>query len=116
MNIDELTLGNLKKLKGLLNGSECKKVNYVEDGEPVIVVLQRGWVDVGYFSQEGPICTLNNAFNIRNWGTSKGLGEIAENGPTDSTKLDSCRISKFHELTVVQVIPCDKNKWKDVLR
>ena len=41
-----------------------------------IVILQRGWVAVGYFSQEGSQCKLERAAMIRNWGTSKGLGHL----------------------------------------
>ena len=80
-------------------------------GEIRIVVLQRGWVMVGYFSQDGPNCTLTKAACIRIWGTTKGLGEIAYGGPTSSTKLDKCPSVHFHELTVIQTIDCVRDKW-----
>jgi hypothetical protein len=50
-----------------------------------IVVLPHGWVLVG--DLEGK--KLSNASTIRVWGTSKGLGELAKNGPTEKTILDS---------------------------
>lgn len=66
-----------------------------------IVVLNRGWVVVGDYSEKGDDCTLENASIIRVWGTTKGLGELAEGGPTSSTKLDACPNVHFHKMTMV---------------
>ncbi len=80
--------------------------------EVKITILQRGWVFVGRFSKEGSACKLTDAHNIRTWGTTKGLGEIAENGPTDTTKLDKVNDVSFHELGIVAMIDCDAKAWK----
>lgn len=80
-----------------------------------IAILQRGWVFVGKFSKEGSACKLSDAYNIRTWGTTKGLGEIAENGPTDSTKLDKVNDVSFHELGIVALIDCADKKWQSKL-
>lgn len=77
-----------------------------------IVVLQRGWVAVGRWMQEGSQCLLSNAAIIRMWGTTKGLGEIATNGPTSKTILDPCPPLRFHELTVILTLDCDDAKWQ----
>lgn len=77
-----------------------------------IVILQRGWVVVGDLYKEGQDYTLENASVIRSWGTTKGLGEIAENGPNDKTILDPSPKMRFHELTVVAMMECSK-KWKN---
>jgi hypothetical protein len=76
-----------------------------------IMILQRGWVAVGKFSQNGEQCRLENAAIIRRWGTNKGLGEIALNGPTTSTVLDKCPTLRFHELTIVASMDCEESKW-----
>lgn len=76
-----------------------------------IVILQRGWVMVGYFSQEGSKCRLDNAAIIRKWGTTKGLGEIADGGPTKDTVLDKTPPVEFHELTIIATIQCRTEKW-----
>ena len=91
---------------------ECKPET---TGDIRIVILQRGWVMVGYFNQVGEQCTLNNAAVIRVWGTSKGLGELAENGPMPNTKLDACPTVRFHELTIVASIDCVRSKWESKL-
>jgi len=76
-----------------------------------IVILQRGWVGIGRFTQIGSQCTLTNAATIRIWGTTKGLGEIAVGGPTSKTILDECPTIRFHELTTVATIDCVESKW-----
>jgi hypothetical protein len=53
-----------------------------------IAVLDRGWVIAGNCVREAEVLRIDNAKCIRRWGTTKGLGEIAETGPTDKTVLD----------------------------
>lgn len=82
------------------------------EGEIKIVVLQRGWVLIGKLKKNGDQCKLHNASVIRNWGTTKGLGELAESGPLSSTKLDKCHgLVEFNELTMVLSIAVDESKW-----
>jgi hypothetical protein len=82
------------------------------EGDIKIVVLQRGWVYIGKFERNGNDCKLHNAYNIRNWGTTKGLPELV-NGATPSTKLDKCEgIIEFDWLTVVHTITVNKESWK----
>lgn len=83
-----------------------------KETEKQIVILQRGWVMVGDFSQDGVNCQLDNASIIRIWGTTKGLGELALGGPTSSTKLDPCGLVKFHELTIVSRLSVNEDKWQ----
>ena len=77
-----------------------------------IVILQRGWVMVGRYSESGDECKLTDCSNVRIWGTSRGLGEIAEGGPTGSTKLDKQPVTRFHKLTVIATIDCVESKWR----
>lgn len=78
----------------------------------VIVILQRGWVFVGDLTKNGTTCRLDNAANVRRWGTSKGLGQLAAEGPTSSTQLDPCPPVTFHELTAVATLECNGAAWK----
>jgi hypothetical protein len=82
-----------------------------------IVILQRGWVMVGYYKREGDSCSLTKASVIRNWGTTKGLGEIAADGPKKDTKLDPTNgLVEFHRLTEVATIRCEVSKWQSELK
>ena len=95
--------------------SEMPKKQF--EGATKIVVLQRGWVLVGIFEEkENGKCFLHNSSVIRNWGTTKGLGELAENGPLSSTKLDKCNgVVEFDSLTKVLSISVNEEKWASKL-
>ena len=97
-------------------------VEYVKKGsdEPKnsnikIVVLQRGWVMIGRWSQSGEMCSLDNAYVIRVWGTSSGLGQLALEGKQSSTKLDKAGHVDFHILTVVAMLNCKDELWQKEL-
>lgn len=80
-----------------------------------IVVLDKSFVSVGVYSQGTDWCSLDNAFVIRRWGTTGGLGQIAQDGPTSSTILDKTPKQHFPVRSIIKTIECDKEKWKKVL-
>ena len=82
------------------------------DGEIRIVICQRGFVFVGRVTQDGDQVTIRNAQNIRQWGTTRGLGEIAASGPTTNTKLDPAGTVSTHVLTVVATLSCSQSAWE----
>ena len=87
-----------------------------KDSKVKIVILQRGWAMVGRFSRKDNECSISDVSVIRTWGTTKGLGEIAKDGPTSSTKLDPCNgLVEFDYLTVVATISCSEDKWESYL-
>ena len=105
-------------IKALISeeGNDNCSTDFKVDGSKIkIVILQRGWVFVGKFSKEGSSCKLTDAHNIRTWGTTNGLGELAESGTTGSTKLDKVNDVTFHELTSVAIIDCDDKVWSKLL-
>lgn len=109
MNLEKLTLGEVSKLAALFQATDTRADE--QDGGIRIVILQRGWVMVGRYSRKGSECKLTGASNVRKWGTSKGLGEIAEGGPTKDTVLDPVPEVTFHELTVIATLACEESKW-----
>ena len=94
----------------LLEKSASKSNPTFSDGKHV-VILQRGWVIVGELSQSGTTVTINNASVIRLWGTTKGLGQLALEGPQSGTKLDPCGEVKTHELSIIATMKCEDSKW-----
>ena len=80
-----------------------------------IVILQRGWVFIGRWVEDGDNCALDNAHTIRVWGTTKGLGQLALEGKTSSTKLDKAGRVEFHRLTVVATINARQDLWNSEL-
>lgn len=93
----------------MIDGVEYRPVN--PDSPIKIVILQRGWVMVGRYHRDGERVTLDDARVIRKWGTTKGLGEIALDGPTGSTVLDPAGHVECHVLGVVAELDCVEGKW-----
>jgi hypothetical protein len=85
-------------------------------GDIKIVILQRGWVMIGRFKKTGSDCKLYDAYIIRRWGTTNGIGELAGKGKQKDTILDKCfGIVEFDYLTVIATISCAEEKWKNEL-
>ena len=111
MKIDELTIGEAKELARVFGG-QGGDFRLAAEGEQIIVVLQRGWVVVGTYSQSGETSTISNAKIIRRWGTTKGLGELAEKGPLPNTVLDSCPPVRFHVREAVFAMEVNDDAWR----
>lgn len=102
----------------ILNGKTyySSPINSEITGDYKIVILHRGWVMIGRLERIGSDCKLHNASVIRNWGTTKGLGELAMEGKKKDTKLDKCGgVVEFDYLTVVATIAVNEDLWKNEL-
>ena len=77
-----------------------------------IVVCDRGFIYVGNVVHDGDWCVISNARNIRYWGTTRGLGELAINGPTEKTKLDEVGTVRVPARAVINIIDTEEVKWK----
>lgn len=89
-----------EELKTLIAGSTCNQSHTSTEKLGLnIAVLDRGFVYVGDVRREGDFLLIENARNIRVWGTTAGLGEL-RNGPMNGTKMDVCGTVKvpFHAL------------------
>lgn len=82
------------------------------EGQKVIAVLQRGWVVVGDYSQTGDIARMTGTAVVRRWGTTAGLGELAEKGPRQNTVLDACPPVSFHIREAVMLMECAPDAWR----
>jgi hypothetical protein len=58
---------------------------------------------------------MTDASVVRVWGTSRGLGQIAEGGPSRDTILDRIGKLEFDYLTVVFALDCVQDKWESEL-
>jgi hypothetical protein len=105
----EVTLDELKSL--LCNGAGKVATSPLANNTLRIVILHRGWVVVGRVTQTPDEVTIHNASVVRVWGTTKGIGEIALNGPNSKTVLDPCGTMRVHPLAVVGTVDCAQEKW-----
>jgi len=81
-------------------------------GEIRIVILHRGWVVVGRVFQSGCEVKIKNGAVIRVWGTTGGLGELAEKGPLAYTKLDKQSTTMIvHEAAIIAQLEVLQSKW-----
>jgi hypothetical protein len=76
----------------------------------VIVPLQRGFVATGIYYQKGDVGKLKKAAIVRRWGTTEGLGQLAEEGPLKNTILDYCPNITFHIREAIFIMECS-NAW-----
>lgn len=82
-------------------------VKEFEPGKKYIVVIEAGWVFQGFPSRKAGHVELDKAENIRQWGTTAGLGQIALQGPTAETQLDNYGMIKIPESKILFTIPCE---------
>jgi len=80
-------------------------------GDIKIVVLDRGFVYVGYVAIEEEFIVIRHAKNIRYWGTKNGLGELV-NGPLPETKLDPAGTVRAAKRALISLIDVEQSKWK----
>jgi hypothetical protein len=77
-----------------------------------IIIAQAGWVFVGHTHREGDQVVIDNARNIRRWGTTTGLGQLALHGPAKDTVLDDYGTVKVPVLGVIGSLDCNEKAWK----
>ena len=93
--------------------SQIKDKNF-KSSKVQILVLNRGWIIIGRVKEEKNKTFIVNASVIRNWGTTKGLGELAHDGKLNDTVLDKCPDIEVDTLNIVLLMNCNENNWKDV--
>ena len=76
-----------------------------------IVIADRGFVYVGNVEHDDDFCIVTNAKNIRKWGTTKGLGELALEGPKSETVLDDYGTVRIPSSAVISILDSDASKW-----
>lgn len=86
------------------------------DSEPVdhglcIAVLDRGFVYVGNVVTDDKFVTITNARNVRKWGTTNGLGQLAIEGPQPDTKLDNANVVRALVGELKHMILCKEGSW-----
>jgi len=92
--------------------SDMKKAKNLPATRKQIVILNRGWVVVGDYHEDKEFGVIENASVIRVWGTTAGIGELAEKGPLPNTKLDPCPTVRVRKGTEVFRLDVNEEKWE----
>lgn len=110
MNVNDLTIGEAKALVAMFSGpTQAEPRAY----ELAIVVADRGFVYIGYVETRGDMCVVRECRNIRRWGTERGLAQLANEGPTEESRIDPAM--KFVHIpmrAVISIINVEKSAWK----
>jgi len=83
----------------------------MENKDLRICVLHRGWVLIGLYEKNGEMITLKDPYVIRRWKTSKGLGQLALEGPGCDPLLDKETENEIHQSQCIRTIKCDIKLW-----
>lgn len=95
----------------VIDGVEFQPVN-ANKSDRKIVVLDKGFVYTGFVTETETGIIVNKARCIRIWGTTGGLAQLANEGPTASTKLDGEITLSARHASVVHIIDCkESSKW-----
>lgn len=90
----------------------------MNDGEIKIMLLDRGRVKVGRVYRHDSLPFYWNMVGgriVRIWGTSRGLEQIANEGPTSSTVLDDPCDTEIPFRAVIEILNVNEEKWKSHL-
>lgn len=78
-----------------------------------IIIAQRGWVFAGIVvADTKDIVVIQKAVNIRRYGTTRGLGQLALSGTTEETILDEFGTVSFHPLSIIARIDITAEAWE----
>lgn len=80
-----------------------------------IVVLDRGFVFVGYVTRTETEMYIDHARCIRKWGISEGLGQL-QDGPQPDTQLDQPCTVRPQMKAVLFTVDCNQPKWEPHLK
>ncbi len=87
-----------------------------DNARPVIVCTSHKGVFFGYASDtSGDVIHLKDARMAIYWGTTKGVMQLAETGPTGSSKISAKADIEIRGITAIfEVAPAAHEAWKAV--
>lgn len=81
-----------------------------------VLVCDRGFVLVGVVSShpsDWQRVIVDECATVRQWGTSRGLGQLAKEGPQPNTEMDveGDGVDVLRS-SIIRAIPCNEEKWQ----
>ena len=110
MDINSLTVGEAREIVAMF-GKTNQVAERIDHGLQ-ITVLDNGFVYIGRVVTNGNWGDIVNAWNVRRWGTTHGLGQLAE-GPLDGTVLDHVGHVRFPMEALQHLIAVRGEGWKE---
>lgn len=113
INLDDLTIGQARALAAQFAATAAQAPQRIDHGLQ-IAVLEKGFVYIGRVVTDDGWCHISDAWNIRRWGTTKGLGELV-NGPLPDTRLDRVGNVRVPMHALIHLIAVEDEKWTSKL-
>lgn len=103
----ELTISELKQL----TERDAAQAPSLTNLGLCITIADRGHVWVGTVTREGDFTRISRAATVRKWGTTNGLGQLANEGPQPATRLDPVCEVLVPQRAIIAHIPCKESAW-----
>ena len=116
MNIDDLTLGQIKQLTAMVGGSESA-INNGMIGKYVIVRCRDAGVHSGVLeSHNGRECVLTDSRRLWYWKTKKGafLSSLAVDGLDSADSKVGKPVERIHLTENCEIIQCTTDAEKSI--
>jgi hypothetical protein len=84
---------------------------YASIGKMRIAIVDRGFVYVGLATFEADWCVIREARNIRRYGTTRGIGQLALEGPKPGTVLDPCGTVHVPLHALISTLDTEPSLW-----
>ena len=84
-----------------------------------IAVLINGFVYIGLIeplTQAESYIEIRDAKNIRRWGTTRGLGQLAIQGPQKETILDETGTIRVPLHSLIFILDCQEKAWRQIFQ
>ena len=107
MNLDDLTLGQLKQLQCLISGVSPVPNRHPDLGKKVIIRTYSAGVHYGTLvSKEGMEVQLENAIRIYYWEGAFTLSQLAMEGVTNPENCNFAMAVDRVTLEAIEILPC----------
>ena len=80
-----------------------------------IVVVDNGFVYVGNVHREAGFFIITNCFNVRRFGTTGGIGQLAMEGPTSETALDRTAPVLIPDNKLCHLMAVSETRWASTI-
>jgi len=77
-----------------------------------VIVLDKGFVYVGACRRDEDLLYMDNARNITRWGTTEGLHQIVNGGPTKNTSLTPASNVRVPWHAVISLHTTERKLWE----
>lgn len=113
IDIDRLTLGEIKQISRLVNNSKTNENSVFDDliGKYVIIRTYSAGVHAGYLEKKsGNEVILRDSRRLFYWETNEGitLSALATNGASKNSKITEKL--PWHWLEAIEIIPVNENQ------